>query len=121
MTAISQDRKAQQMQALENANEIRCGVRAFVRETRTLSRREAANVVADVFHLDYEDRILGAGRVRLLLDAAPRLQQKSKERLLVLASCSKDPGLRLRDLTARQRNVIAAQLRLWGEGWGVGS
>jgi hypothetical protein len=110
----------QHMQALELASEIRSGVRKFVRETRALPRREAANVLADAFELDYADRILGAGRVRLLLTAAPLLRPEPMEKLLTLASCSKNADVRLRDLTERQRTVIVMQLRLWGEGVAVG-
>jgi hypothetical protein len=111
----------QHEQALALANEIRRGVRAFVRETRALPRREAANVLADAFELDYEDRILGAARVRFLLTAPPNLYERSVEKLLALASCAKNADVRLRDLTPRQRTIIATQLRLWGEGVAVGS
>jgi hypothetical protein len=110
----------QHMQALELASEIRSGVRKFVRETRALPRREAANVLADAFELDYGDRILGAARVRFLLTAAPLLRREPVEKLLTLASCSKNADVRLRDLTERQRTVIVMQLRLWGEGVAVG-
>jgi hypothetical protein len=116
MTALT---VRQNIQALEHANEIRRGVLKFVRETRALPRREAANVLADAFELDYGDRILGAGRVRLLLTAA-RLRSEPTEKLLTLASCSKNADVRLRDLTERQRTVIVLQLRLWGEGVAVG-
>lgn len=111
MTALPQN-----MQALEMGNEIRLGVWAFVSTTRKLSRREGANVVADVFDLDHADRILGAARVRQLLTACPRLYPEPTERLLELASCSKRFDVRLRELTERQRTIISASLRLWAEG-----
>lgn len=99
------------------SNEIRSGIAQFVKETHALPSREGANVVADVFALDAGDRILGAARVRYLLKAVRRLPSERVEKLLVLASARK-PDKRLRDLTPRQRDVIAVQLRLWGEGIG---
>lgn len=107
MTATTQS-----MQALELANEVRRGVRAFIRETRQLPPREAANVIADAIDLDHEDRILGAARVRDLLGAVPKLYTVSVEKVLVLASCAASDK-RLRELTYRQRTLISSALRSW--------
>lgn len=103
--------------AREMANEIRSGVARFVHETHALPSHEGANVVANVVELDYNDRILGAARVRYLLKAVRRLRAENTEKLLVLAN-ARGADKRLRDLTPRQRKVIAASLRVWSEGVG---
>jgi hypothetical protein len=109
MTATTQP-----MQALVHANEVRTGVADFRRETATLERYDAIVTVIDAIKSRYDDKVLGAAKVRHLLMAIPWIGEDKAHRLLITAQVS-NYDKRLRDLTARQRNLLVDILTR--EGW----
>jgi hypothetical protein len=115
MTALSQDKQAQRMQALENANVKRTGVKDFRHEIRAAGARAGARRLAAVIRDEHDDFVLGSGRIAHLLLAVPGLGESSVTRCLIKAGVVRGDR-HLRDLTARQRSSIALQLELWSVG-----
>lgn len=115
MTAIPQHR-----QALQNANAKRVGVASLKQRVRAMSTCAGAEYLADVIEHDYADPIIGTARMRQLLVSVRMVGDEKACR------CLKAAGVmfydrRLRDLTARQRNAVALQLRLFATTFRGGS
>src|SRR5439155_15971209 len=94
--------------------EVRTGVADFRRETASLERYDAIVTVIDVIESRYDDKVLGAAKVRHLLMAIPWIGEGKAHRLLITAQVN-NYDKRLRDLTARQRNLLV-DIRT-REGW----
>lgn len=107
----------QHMQALANANEIRLGVAAAKQRVKALPPRAGAELVADIVENDYADPVIGTVRMYPLLVSVKKIGDEKAR------TCLKAAGVmyyekRLRDLTKRQRDAVALQLRLWAVGNG---
>lgn len=100
---------AQALAALERANEIRLSNAAIRREIMALPREAAAERVAELLRDPSGD--IGAMYVGHLLRALPRFGPERSRRLITRAGLAPGrEGRRLRELTARERSVIASLL-----------
>jgi hypothetical protein len=105
---------AQHMEALAHANEVRTGVAEFRREIAGLDRHDAILAVIDLIESRHDDRLLGAAKVRQILMAVTGFGEDKARRLMIAAQVYSGEK-RLRDLTARQRGLLATILT--SEGW----
>lgn len=103
---------AQRREALKSANRKRSAVAQFKRELRALPREDAANYLADLV----ERRVphgLDNAVVFDLLTAVPCIGHSKASKVLRLSGVL-GPDRRLREISARQRSVLANRLRwLW--------
>jgi hypothetical protein len=104
----------QHMQALEHANDVRLRVAAFKRDTAKLPHHQAVLAVLAVLEHRHEDPLLGGARVRHLLMSIPRVGDTKARKLIHVAQIYNGEK-RLRDMTSRQRTLLAQLLE--GEGW----
>jgi hypothetical protein len=105
----------QHMQALASGDARRLAAAARRKEIRSygFSRRsEAARRLAEA--IADPDEALNTNRVSWLLKAVPGIGDSAARKCLVAAGVQ-GGDKRVRDLTVRQRNLIAAQLFLWAE------
>lgn len=102
----------QHMQALEMANSIRSSLSEVKRDVRRLPPRGGAELVADVVEHDYADRAIGRMRLDYLLLCVQGMGSTKMIRCLRTAGVEYH-GKRLNELTPRQRDAVALQLRLW--------
>ena len=96
---------SQSLEALEKANEHRMAVSATKRRIASLSFHDGRTALAELFLTCQDDAVL-AGRVQDYLRAPRRSGQEKSTRVM------RDMGIRradcrLRDLTTRQREIIA--------------
>jgi hypothetical protein len=112
MSALPQE--SQPRMALRLANDVRGAVAEFKRDVKVLSQREGLRWVIDAVEHLHDEPLLGAAKVRHLLMAVDRIGEH-KARKLLTASQVYDHDKRLRDLTARQRYLLAYLLST--EGW----
>jgi hypothetical protein len=107
---------AQSMEALAGANEIRIGISRIRRYVEGLPQPLAAVRVADALEHDYDEPAIGAMRAGGLLAAIHRFGPARVRACLRLAGVE-SADRRVRELSERQRRVIAGQLRLWAAMW----
>ena len=109
MSAVAE--RQQRDAALESANTVRSAMRLWKEEmaalTATAGRREAARVLME------EPGRVGSLTVHAFLVAVPKIGEEKARRIL----CGRGEGWyiwpfrRVRELTARQRELIAERLR----------
>lgn len=107
MTATTQP---QHLIALARAQEKRLGVAAFKRSLHGLSQLDAVERVINAIEEHHDDHILGSVRVRHLLLAIPHVGDTKVAKLTKVAQVY-NADKRLRDLTIRQRSLLAALLK----------
>lgn len=103
---------AQSMQALALANTVRDGMTEVKRDVRRRKPREGAERAADVIERDFADGVIGRVRVDRLLLCVQDMGPTKMVRCLRTAGVEYH-GKRLNELTPRQRDAVALQLRLW--------
>ena len=99
----------QHVTALREANRVRLANAATLRSIASLPRPDAENRAADLLRDPTPD--VAALHVGRLLEAIPRVGRAKARAILTLAGVTPGRrGRRIRELTERERNVIAAAL-----------
>lgn len=95
--------------ALREANRVRLANAATLRSITALPRPDAENRAAELLHDPTPEE--GALHVGRLLEAIPRVGREKARAILALAEIAPGrEGRRIRELTKRERNVIADAL-----------
>ena len=102
----------QQMEALEQANRVRMENARLRQELRALPRDEAAARAAELLR-DYPP-LLGALRVDQFLESVRGVGSSKAAQILYAAGVYR-VGRRIRDLSPRQRELVAGQLVRWSD------
>lgn len=102
----------QHMDALAEANSVRMAGARFRREVAALDQVGGLRRLAD--ELDAElSRGVGSLTIAAFLRGARYMGHRRAERFLRAASLVRKPNVRMRDLTTRERNALAATLRAY--------
>lgn len=104
----------QMRHALKLANDTRLCVAKFKREIDGLPRHEAIVRVIEAIDTRYDEKLLGAAKIRHLLIGIAGIGETKARKLLTVAEIH-NSDKRLRDLTARQRKLLVTWLEL--QGW----
>lgn len=108
-------RRGQRLEALALANRVRCGASAEKRRIRGLPASVAAREVARIVRDGDGDTVCEGVPVAALILAVPRMGE-CKTRAL-LGRLGVGPWRKLRDLTVRQREVVALELEAKAATW----
>lgn len=106
--------RSQPMQALELANATRIANAKLRREVRALGAKRGALRVAHALEWEHDDPQTGSLRIGHFLCAVQYLHEVKVTRCLAAANV-RFSDKKVRDLTKRQREAIAIQLRMWSE------
>jgi mannitol/fructose-specific phosphotransferase system IIA component len=104
----------QRRAALKLANATRLEVAGFKRDIDGLPRHEAIVKVVDAIARRYDEKLLGAAKIRHLLIGIAGVGDMKARKILQVAQIY-NGDKRLRDLTARQRNLLVELLEQ--QGW----
>jgi hypothetical protein len=103
----------QHMAALELANQVRTGGAAFRRQVKALSQREGMQRLADELDAGLS-RETGTLTLQAFICSVHRMGWHRASRFLHAASLYRRPNVRMRELTQRERDALAAALRSHG-------